>query len=427
MKKILTSLSLGLILPILGAAATFITPSVASAASGILYVGHGSTGNNRSCASPGYNSVQAAVNAANPGSTVYLCGGQFAQQVFINKDNIVLTGDPTSGLTAPASAAGFATAASYPAKFTSDGLFVPQALLVTTGNNVTVQGLTISGPLPGNGGCAEDEFGVLALAGSISLQNDKVLNIADVNTGLEGCQFGVAIQVGRMYWPPTNFGTDLVENFHATANIDKVTVSGYAKNGVTVDGTGSYVNMVNSSVTGNPSAPFGTIVAQNGIQISRGATGNVSNNVVSNNQYSGAGEASSAGILVFGGCGDPLDKNVNISGNGLINDDVGVFADNYNAACTGPATTVTNVNVSLNRISNNGDTNISGNGPTQGYQAGIEEVGDRDNITFNAISGVGYAVMDSSSMYSRPIDVVSFPTTKPNVFGNTYDGHLYNG
>jgi hypothetical protein len=44
---------------------------------------------------------------------------------------------------------------------------------------------------------------------------------------------------------------------------------------------------------------------------------------VSGNQYSGGGAASSAGVLLYGGCGDPLVKNVSVTGNTLTNNDVG--------------------------------------------------------------------------------------------------------
>src|SRR5579884_3292183 len=56
-----------------------------------LYVGP-SAGANTSCASPGYTSVQAAVNAASAGNTVYLCGTTpYAEQLIINK-SLTLTG-----------------------------------------------------------------------------------------------------------------------------------------------------------------------------------------------------------------------------------------------------------------------------------------------------------------------------------------------
>ena len=61
-------------------------------------------------------------------------------------------------------------------------------------------------------------------------------------------------------------------------------ITGYAKNGITIDGFGSDGDIHDNTVSG-----FGptSVVAQNGIEISRGATGEVYNNSVSDNQYTG--------------------------------------------------------------------------------------------------------------------------------------------
>jgi hypothetical protein len=434
---------------ILGTAGLLALPGVASGLGNTLYVGHGSIGTNKSCASPGYNSVQTAVNAATTGQTVYLCGGQFAQQVFVST-SITLTGDPGSGLTAVGTA--FTSSSSnYPPQFTSDGLFLPQALLVTTGNNVQVNGLTVSGPIASPNGCSEDEYGILALAGSINLNSDRVLDIASSDSSLYGCQYGVGIQIGREYWEKPDFSTYLVENFSAKANINNVTVSGYQKNGITVDGVGSSANITNSTINGGGSGtPFGTIIAQNGIQISRGAKSDIENNNISNNAYSGDGWASSGGILLFGGYGDPLVTNVNVNDNKLVNNDVGIYMVNYDSGGDGPATTPTKDKATDNWISNKAVTNVSGicygdiscGGSLIGYQAGINDVGDQDTICYNSISGIGYAYQGKynysvnppvftqtgpNSAVIRAIDAGdTFPTTDPQICHNVGDDENHN-
>ena len=369
-----------------------------------LYVGHGSTGNNKNCSSPGYSSVQAAVDAAAKGNTVYLCGGQFSEQVFVNKD-LMLTGDPGSGLTAAGGTTYANTPTRYPAAFANDDLFLPQALLVITDGNVNVTGLTISGPLPSGAGCAEQDFGILGLGGNVQLHQDSVLNIADANPALYGCQFGVGIQIGREYWPTADFGNFLVENFNADGDIDHVTVSGYMKNGITIDAAGSHVNVHNSTVTGGgPYAPFGDATAQNGIQISRGAQSDVHDNNVSANQYTGGVAAVSTGILVFGGCGDPLELHTMVHNNTLSNNDVGVYLDNETDACDGtPSATPTKLDVHNNNISSGAVTNRHGD-VTRGYQAGIADIGNGDNIHDNTISGTGYQPEDDSTAFVTQID-----------------------
>ena len=425
--------------------------STALAAGHTLYVGHGSVGNNSSCKSPGYNSVQAAVNAAGNGQTVYLCGGQFAQQVFISK-SITLTGDWSSGLTAVGTTFTTSTA-SYPAAFTTDDLFTPQAQIVVTGANsdVTINNLNISGPFPSNGGCANDDYGILALGGRLNLNNDQVLNTADSNSALYGCQFGVGIEIGAGTFENSTFSNWPTVNFVAKADINNVTVSGYQKNGITVDGSGSKADISGSTITGGgPTAPFGTIIGQNGIQISDGATGNINGNRISGNAYSGDGYASATGILIWGGWGYPLTTGVQISNNTLYNNDIGVALVNYSSDGSGASTSRTDDSVYGNYIFSSAVTNVSGlcnntvscGGAFIGYQAGIEDIGNGDSIFYNQINGRGYAAQGQynysvvpsvftqtgpNSAFVRPIDAgSSFPTINAKVYGNNYGNFGYN-
>jgi hypothetical protein len=201
------------------------------------YVG-ASAGRDTGCASPGYPSVQRAVNAARSGDTVYLCGTTpFEGQVIITK-SITLTG--SKGATIAAPSAWLASADPLP-QFVSDGLFVPQALVFAWGRgvHVTIHGLDITGPLPGNGGCGDEEYGILVLSGaSAQITDDAVTNIEDANSGLYGCQFRVGIEIGSAQWPTTGFAF-ATGNFAGGATITDTTVSGYQKNGVIVDGPGS--------------------------------------------------------------------------------------------------------------------------------------------------------------------------------------------
>ena len=101
-------------------------PAYASGAT-TRYVG-ATAGRDTSCASPGYTSVQAAVNAAKPGDTVYLCGTTpFPGPVDVTK-SVTLTGSAGATISAPAT---WPTSAEpLPPQFASDGLFVPQALVL---------------------------------------------------------------------------------------------------------------------------------------------------------------------------------------------------------------------------------------------------------------------------------------------------------
>ena len=387
-----------IVVPLLALAVVFPLSPLPVQAEGTLFVGTGA-GIAPGCATPAFASVQSAVNAAMSGDTIYLCGTTpFAGQVIVN-NSITLTGDPGASIQAP-NPFPATPSAPLPPAFAADSLFAPQAIMVVWGFGVkaTISGLTVAGPMPGNGGCAEHEFGIVVIAGAMAtLSADTVVNIRDSRSSLFGCQFGVGIQVGRRFWPTADFSHFVVENLVGSATITGTTVSGYQKAGIVIDGPGSTASVSGNTVTGaGPSAPMGSIIAQNGIQVSRGASGEVTNNAVSGNQYSGPGGASSGGVLVFGGCGGPLTTNVAVNHNILADNDVGVFLFNAMPDCVTAPTTKTNDRAVNNTLSNGAITNTSGFGPRCGYQAGISELGNHDTINQNEISGVGYTPAQGS-------------------------------
>lgn len=402
--------------------------STFAATSHILFVGH-TPGSNTTCASPGYISVQSAVDAAHTGDTVYLCGTTpYSEQVIITK-SITLTGDPGATINAPN--VFLTTASQLPSQFTRDNLILPEAIVIIwgSGSNANIINLNITGPITGTDGCGSQEFGVLVIAGGkATLNGDHVTNIHDIDPALYGCQFGVGIQVGRRYWPDVT-NTFHIENFTGQATITKTTVTGYQKNGITIDGPGSKTNITKSTVEGaGRDTQFAVIIAQNGIQISQGAVGMVESNFVADNSYTGTSpSASSGGILVFGGCGDPLSKGVIVKGNVLSNNDVGIYLNNYtvNPNCIAPTSQETNDQALNNTISNDAVTNRSSftasNGSTfNGYQAGIDDIGNNDLISHNTITGIGYTPAQTTppGPFVIPIDTISFPTTHPRVLAN---------
>ncbi len=112
------------------------------------------------------------------------------------------------------------------------------------------------------------------------------------------------------------------------------------------------------------------------------------------NQYSGAGNASDGGVLIFGGCGDPLVTHAVVAGNTLTSNDVGVYLDDEAGSdCSDAPSTATLNEVTGNRISNPSVTNTTGfsTTPACGYQAGISDLGNHDVLALNSISGAGYA------------------------------------
>ena len=209
---------------------------------------------------------------------------------------------------------------------------------------------------------------------SVNVTNATINHIGE--TPLDGTQHGVAI-----YYRALGTGT-------ASGTISGDTLTNYQKGGITVSGSVS-ATITNNTVTGQGPVPY---IAQNGIQVGVGAKATVSGNTVTGNAYTGAGGVSSAGILVIGGpCYGATTVNLTINKNTLTTNDVGIWLFNANATCNGPVTTKTNNTVKFNTISNGGVTNTTGYNATCGYQAGIADVGHKDLIVNNSISGTGYA------------------------------------
>lgn len=176
------------------------------------------------------------------------------------------------------------------------------------------------------------------------------------------------------------------------------TVSGddvyrYQKGGIVALGPGAGTSISGNTVTGLGPVDF---IAQNGVEIDYGATGQVMRNTVTGNSYTGQNDASSAGILLFGGCGYGLVTGVQIVKNTLGSttpadgNDIGIAPINLDPTCSTAPASSTNVKVINNKISNYEKTNVSGGGYPNPYQAGISDCGVNDKLINNNISGAGY-------------------------------------
>jgi hypothetical protein len=242
----------------------------------------------------------------------------------------------------------------------------------TTSGNVT--GATIFGA---------NYFGVVVNgdvgAVSVDVTGSAIHNIGE--TPFNGDQHGNAIYYRA-------FGGS------ASGVISGNTVMHYQKNGITVNGNVS-ATIANNSVVGEGPVDY---IAQNGIQVGYGAEATVTENTVTGNAYSGPNFASSGGILVVGGpffnspgFSSPYTVGLTITRNTLANNDVGVFLSNADENGLAPKTRTKN-SIKLNDITNDFVTNTTGQStsPACGYQAGISDVGTKDLIVNNEISGVGY-------------------------------------
>jgi hypothetical protein len=286
------------------------------------------------CPNRDYPTIQLAVDNAAPGDKIKVCRGTYLEQVTIpaGKD----------GLTLFAEAAFQAVIKAPPPPF----MVAPEAIVRVDGaQNVTLRHFTITGP--GYGGCNSIRYGVFVYGGGSAVITDNhITEIRD--TGFSGCQNGLGVAVGRQLAPdgPTVGSATVVHNL-----IDK-----YQKGGVLVDNTGSSAEVAYNEVVGI--GPTGSI-AQNGIQVSREAHGDVHHNKVSQNFYIPS-ETSATGILLYS---DPVARvhhnDVFLNGSGIapffVNGNVQISYNNARQNVDGIVAFIptTNVLISYNKAFEN--------------------------------------------------------------------------
>jgi hypothetical protein len=246
------------------------------------------------------NSIQTAINGANPGDTINVAAGTFTEQLVISK-NLVLIGAGTSSTFVQAPGA-LAVDATVPP---GAGGQATTVVKIDSGAVVSITGFTIEGP--GTTACGSIGYGVFVGGGAtLTFNNDRIANIRDNPPG--GCQNGVGIRVGAQ-------STGQV----GTLNMSNSTVVNFQKAGIVVDNVGSSGTLSGNTVTGL--GPLG--IASNGIQISRGATATVTNNTITNLQCNLAApvcgadpssNAQSAGILLYDAGAVTATANI-VSGN----------------------------------------------------------------------------------------------------------------
>jgi parallel beta-helix repeat protein len=301
-------------------------------------------------------------------------------------------------------------AASYPEQVTvsnkditlqgvaeADVIIVPPRTLTTVAGviaQVTFDGgsvaqmydLTVDGPIHDDG-CAPDAFGVYVHDGSSLTASGITVNDSNLGTAsLYGCQTGIGIFIGGDSAATTG-----------TAILTDVTVTNYQKGGIVATNTGSSVSVSSSTISAATFVqPF---IAPNGVQVSDGATGTITDNTISQNKCDlgggscgpiGVGTFQAAGIIIFDS------PSVTIDGNTITDNDMGVY--NF-----GTNTTVTQNAFTANRY------------------AGIFADEGTATITSNTIDGGEYGVLaygyDTATFTSIATD--SYAELSFNIFTNT--------
>src|SRR5262245_51974685 len=253
--------------------------------------GHGSAQDcNVSNPTP-YTTIASAVAAARPHDVIKICPGTYPEQLTIAK-SLTLRGE--SGAVVKPSAMVANT------RSVTTGNALATIIVVDGGKGVVIEGLTIDGADNEINSCpaparvpVPDLFGIFYRNASGTVRDSAIRNMR-LGPGLAACRGGTAILVqsgggGR-----------------SKVAIEDNSIHDFQRNGVTANEAGTTVYIRRNVVTGlGPT----TGAVQSGIQLARGATGAVEENVVTQTISANCSDAASCaspanGVIIGSGSSD---------------------------------------------------------------------------------------------------------------------------
>ncbi|MBR0875485.1 hypothetical protein JQ633_34390, partial [Bradyrhizobium tropiciagri] len=260
-------------------------------------------------------SIQAAIDSANNGDTIFIENGVYNEQVSIaGRVGLTLQGESEAGvvITSPASIVQNAVDA-------TTGRLQDALIAVSNSSNITIENVKIDGADRGNtiggGGSGNDFVGIAVANSTGQIDHVDVTGIRDPlspDGELSGVQHGNAIVITNAVGSPLAFtvSNSSIENYQKTAIIARNTIATLTNNDI--DGGGPH-----------------NVIAQNGIQLSSGSTGTVTGNHISGIGFT-PDSNDVVGVLVFDSHG-----SLNISGNtfdGTTANDVFAYLVNTSGA-----------------------------------------------------------------------------------------------
>ena len=321
--------------------------------------GHATPSNcNASTVTP-YLTIQSAIDAAGPRDTITVCpGSPYDEQPVITKP-LTLRGK------------GDATVRPSPIADNTTSLTtgnpIAAGILVTETTGVTIESLTVDGADGGGTDCLKNPVGIYFRNASGTVQNAAVRNMR-LGAGLEGCQGGLGILVQSG------------EGATADVLVEGSSVHNYQKNGITGQGAGTTLDAMRNRVTGLGPTPH---IAQNGIQLSAGAGGNIQKNVVANHVWTPCTFEQclfvSTNILLF----NPA-EGVVVKGNTLANSQVSLYIIGSGGSFQGNDVTQTSPSDALAVVG--GDNTLSSNKVSHAESAGISLDGDGNSVRRNRVN-----------------------------------------
>jgi hypothetical protein len=130
-------------------------------------------------------------------------------------------------------------------------------------------------------------YGVVVNAATVNVTGSTIHDIGE--STLNGSQHGVGVLYTTINQAGASTGTS------ATGTLSGTTITKYQKNGVVISGSGAAVTVRDNTVRGEGAI---TYIAQNGIQISFGASAKLFGNDVSLNNYSPP-KVTACGLLIY--------------------------------------------------------------------------------------------------------------------------------
>ena len=262
-----------------------------------VWVDVGGSGDGTGSESAPFTSLQAALDAVNAGGKVFVAPGTYVEQLRITKDlTIVGAGVGETIIRAPD--------VMHPAE--GEGATARFPIIDVAGAGVTarVSGITVQGPFgtAGGGGTGCQMMGVRVKDGVLYMSDSEVVGARQ--EPFSGNQCGTGIQVGR----------DL-DSHAGTAYLTDVDVRDFQKTGIFVDGVGSTLHMSGGTVSGHGDT---TVTAQNGIQVSRGASAFIDGVTVHGANY-GPTSWGASGLLLY------LSSAVEVRNSTFFDNDVNVY------------------------------------------------------------------------------------------------------
>jgi hypothetical protein len=384
-----------------------------------------------------FNSISAAVAGVVSNSTVYVCPGTYAEQVVITKrlTLIGVSGNGTQGTTAsgsnnpvitsPASGVAVNSADLYNAYPTAAQIFVQTPTgSVATPIVVKISNIVVDGSNNQVASCGIDLVGIYYQNASGTLDH-VVTRYQEMGPNYFGCQpgaTGIYVQSG--------YGT----HGTATVTIENNSVHDYQKNGITADGSGTVATIENNYIVGIGATP---LTAQNGIQVSDGASGKVTGNTVTDDVYvnsqtcytDNTGCYSATGILLYDS-GGTAGSQLAVTGNTVSNTQGAIVA------YTDGTETADYNNVTSNKITTNSAIVVAG---ATYLLDGIDLCSNHNTASKNTIfysSGSGVHVDSScmepgnqasgndSSVTSNTVNEACAGVLAGNGSGNTFSGNV---